>query len=124
MKIGNSIFRVLVRFVDRVWVFDDSKFGICEQPFVFGSDLIPEFDIDNSDYILSFGADFLHTWISPTRYTRGYGEFRQGGEHRGKLVHFSSSFTLTAANADEWIYVKPGTEGLVAMALILSLIHI
>ena len=90
---------------------------------VFGSDLIPEFDIDNSDYILSFGADFLHTWISPTRYTRGYGEFRQGGEHRGKLVHFSSSFTLTAANADEWIYVKPGTEGLVAMALINELGH-
>ena len=42
MKVGNSIFRVLVRFVDRVWVFDDSKFGICEQPFVFGSDLILE----------------------------------------------------------------------------------
>ena len=50
---------------------------------VFGSDLIPEFDIDHSDYILSFGADFLNSWISPTRYSRGYGEFRQGGDHRG-----------------------------------------
>ena len=90
---------------------------------VFGSDLIPEFDIDHSDYIVSFGADFLNTWISPTRYSRGYGEFRQGGDHRGKLVHFSSSFTLTAANADEWIYVKPGTEGLVAMAILRELGH-
>ena len=42
MKIGNSIFRVLARFVNGVWVFDDSTFGICEQPFVFSSDLILE----------------------------------------------------------------------------------
>ena len=42
MKIGNSIFRVLARYVNGVWVFDDSKFEIREQPFVFGSDLILE----------------------------------------------------------------------------------
>ena len=42
MKIGNSIFRVNARLVDGLWVFDDSKFEIREQPFVFGSDLILE----------------------------------------------------------------------------------
>ncbi len=42
MKIGNSIFRVNARLVDGFWVFDDSKFEIREQPFVFGSDLILE----------------------------------------------------------------------------------
>jgi len=42
LKIGNSIFRVLARYVNGVWVFDDSKFEIREQPFVFGSDLILE----------------------------------------------------------------------------------
>jgi hypothetical protein len=36
----NSIFRILVRLVDGLWVFDDLKFGVKEQPFVFGSDLI------------------------------------------------------------------------------------
>ena len=40
MLSGNSIFRVLARFVNGVWVFDDSKFGVQDQPFVFGSDLI------------------------------------------------------------------------------------
>ena len=40
MPSGNSIFRVLVKVVDGFWVFDDSKFEIREQPFVFGSDLI------------------------------------------------------------------------------------
>jgi len=42
MSTGNSVFRVLVRVIDGLWVFDDSKFGIWEQPFVFGSDLILE----------------------------------------------------------------------------------
>lgn len=42
MSTGNSVFRVLVRVIDGLWVFDDSEFGIREQPFVFGSDLILE----------------------------------------------------------------------------------
>ena len=84
---------------------------------VFGTDSIPEFDIDNSDLILSFGADFLSSWVSPTRYARGYGEFRQGHEHRGKLIHVDSRFSMTAANADQWVHVNPGTEGLLAMSI-------
>ena len=42
MPSGNSIYRVLVRVVDGLWVYDDSKFGVREQPFVFGMDLILE----------------------------------------------------------------------------------
>ncbi|MDP6049457.1 MAG: molybdopterin-dependent oxidoreductase [SAR202 cluster bacterium] len=84
---------------------------------VFGTDSIPEFDIDNADLVLSFGADFLSSWVSPTRYARGYGEFRQGHEHRGKLIHVDSRFSMTAANADQWVHVNPGTEGLLAMSI-------
>ena len=36
------MYRVLVRTVDGLWVYDDSKFGVREQPFVFGMDLILE----------------------------------------------------------------------------------
>ena len=89
---------------------------------VFGQKAMPDFDIDNSDYVLSFGADFLSTWVSPTRYSRGYGEFRQGHDHRGKLVHIDSRFSATAANADEWIRVNPGTEGLFALSVIQSIV--
>jgi len=89
---------------------------------VFGQKAMPDFDIDNSDYLLSFGADFLSTWVSPTRYSRGYGEFRQGHDHRGKLVHIDSRFSATAANADEWIRVNPGTEGLFALSVIQSIV--
>ena len=44
---------------------------------VFGQSTIPNFDLGNSDFILSFGADFLGTWLSPVKYSRDYGKFRQ-----------------------------------------------
>ena len=84
---------------------------------VFDQDAMPDFDIGNTSYLLSFGADFLNTWGSPVRYARGYGQFRQGDRDRGTLVHVESRFSMTAANADEWIYVEPGMEGMLALSM-------
>lgn len=84
---------------------------------------LPDFDIARSNYILSFGADFLGTWIDPTHFSRGYGEFRQGkGRSRGRLVHVDSRYSTTAAAADRWVYANPGSEGLLAMAMIHTII--
>ncbi len=84
---------------------------------VFGQERPPDFDIENASFILSFGADFLNTWGSPVRYSRGYGNFRQGERERGTHYHVDSRFSMTAANADKWIPVKPGTEGLLALSI-------
>ena len=90
---------------------------------VFGQDSLPDFDIAHADLIISFGADFLGTWIDPTHFMRGYGEFRQGdGRARGHLIQVDSRFSLTAAAADEWRYVTPGSEGLLAMSMIYTII--
>ena len=85
---------------------------------VYGQDSMPDFDLENSQFILSFGADFLSTWVSPTRFNRGYGEFRQG-EHRkrGMFYQIDSRFSMTAANADKWLPIKPGWEGHLALSL-------
>ena len=91
---------------------------------VYGQDVLPDFDLENANFILSFGADFLSTWISPTRWNRGYGEFRQGegrssngGRERGTLYHVDSRFSMTAANADKWIPIRPGWEGYLALSI-------
>ena len=91
--------------------------------YAFGDAVMPDFDIAESKMVLSFGADFLNTWGSPVRYARAYGEFRQGNRDRGKLVHFDSRLSLTAANADEWVYVEPGMEGLLARSIAAALIE-
>ena len=86
---------------------------------VFGQDLLPDFDIANANYVLSFGADFLSTWGSSTRLATAYGDFRQGAgrEQRGTLVQVDPRFSMTAANADKWLPIKPGMEGYLALSL-------
>lgn len=85
---------------------------------VFGKPNVLFFDLAEAEVTFSFGANFLETWVSPVAYTRGFAKMRQGNpKRRGYLVHFESHMSQTAAKADEWIPVVPGTEGLVALAL-------
>lgn len=83
-----------------------------------GYDGYPAFDLEQTNYVLSFGAGFLEIYLSPVRYSRGFGHLRQGRPgRRGKVVQIEPRFSLTAANADEWVPVKPGTEGALALAM-------
>ncbi|RPJ21766.1 MAG: twin-arginine translocation signal domain-containing protein [Chloroflexi bacterium] len=85
---------------------------------LFGQAALPFFDIGNSDLVLSFGANFLETWLSPVAYNREYGKMRRGNpKRRGYFIQFEARMSQTAANADEWIPIHPGTEGLVALAI-------
>ncbi|MBI2935268.1 MAG: molybdopterin-dependent oxidoreductase [Chloroflexi bacterium] len=91
---------------------------------VFGQDRLPEFDIKNTSYLLSFGADFLSTWLAPVHYARQYGAFRQGeGRRRGTFVQVEPRMSMTAANADEWIPIRPGTEGTLALGIAYVIIN-
>jgi len=84
----------------------------------FGKTAFPLFDISEADVTFAFGANFLETWLSPLTYSKAYGKMRQGKpNHRGYLVVFEARQSLTAGNADEWIPIVPGTDGLVAGAL-------
>lgn len=84
----------------------------------FGWNTMPHLDIENARYILSFGAEFLGTWLSPVRYNIGYGEFRQGRPNmRGKHVQVEPRISQTGANADEWVPVRPGADGFLALGM-------
>ena len=86
--------------------------------YSFGYGRLPTFDLANTNYVVSFGSDFLGTWDSPVAQSAGYGQMRQGrAGQRAKFVQFEPRMSLTGANADEWIPVKPGTEGVLALGL-------
>jgi anaerobic selenocysteine-containing dehydrogenase len=79
---------------------------------------VPWYDIEHAEYVLSIGAPVLDRWRSPVHYTRAFAEMRRGrATRRGKLVQAEARMSLTAANADEWLPVRPGTEGVLARAL-------
>jgi anaerobic selenocysteine-containing dehydrogenase len=78
---------------------------------VFGWRGLPVYDIARAQAVLSVGADFLGGWASPVYYARQFGAFRQGRrEIRGQLVHAESRLSITAAVADRWLPLRPGSE--------------
>ncbi len=84
----------------------------------FGSHQLATVDLENAKFVISFGADFLGTWNSAVAQSVAYGRMRQAGAGaRPKFVHVDARLTQTAANADEFVACKPGTEGLLAMAM-------
>ncbi len=85
---------------------------------LFGEAALPYFDVGGAQVVLSFGANFLETWLSPVSYTRGFAGLREAEtKMRGKLVQFEARMSATAGKADEWVPLRPGTESLVALAI-------
>ena len=84
----------------------------------FGTDVLPYYDIRNAAFLLSFGADYLGTWLSPVHHGLAYGHLRQGRPgRRGKTVQIEPRMSLSGASADEWIAARPGSEGLLALGI-------
>ena len=84
----------------------------------FGREQLPTYDLARARYVIGFGADFLGTWNSPVAQSAGYGEMRQGHPQiRGTFVQVEPRMSTTGASADEWVPVKPGTEGVLALGL-------
>lgn len=74
------------------------------------------YDFEDSNYILSFAAPLVEGWLSPVRQMRALANVRQGRPgYRGKLVQIESRLSATGAKADEWIPVRPGTVGVLAL---------
>ncbi|PYP08125.1 MAG: hypothetical protein DMD59_13125 [Gemmatimonadetes bacterium] len=87
----------------------------------FGTATLPSFDFANAKYLMSFGADFLDTWLSPVEFQNGFSQAHafDGGRPAAmaKFVYVGPRLSLTGMNADEWIAARPGTEGTLALAM-------
>lgn len=69
--------------------------------------------------IIGFGADFLETWLSPVEYARKFRVMHAiANGRKGRFIQISPFQSPTAANADQWLMCRPGSEAGLAMALI------
>ena len=94
----------------------DALLAACEA--VHGVRDLPEYDIANARYVLSFSGDFLETWVSPVHYAEAFGRMRGSRETtRGKCIHFGPRLSMTASCADLFLPIAPGTEGIVALGI-------
>ena len=85
---------------------------------VYGRSDLPDYDIEHTQYLLSFGADFLETYLSPVRYGNAFGKMRQARPTiRGRFTYAGPRLSMTAASADRWLPVKTGQEGILALGM-------
>jgi len=78
---------------------------------------LPAYDIENARYILSFGASLLEAGPFVQRMVSGISFFRRGRSERGKIVVIDPRQGVNGAKADEWIPIKPGTDGALALGM-------
>lgn len=86
----------------------------------FGVGMIPSYDFGKAKVIVSVGADFLGTWVSPIEFTKQYAENRKVSEEKREMsrhFQFESNLSLTGANADYRSMIRPSQEGLVIAQL-------
>ena len=87
---------------------------------LFGVKAVPSYDFSKANTIVSFGADFLGTWVSPIEHTKQYSKTRKvSSENKNMSRHyqFESNLSLTGSNADYRTPVKASQEGLAVAAL-------
>ena len=87
----------------------------------YGKRAIPSYHFENAKAIVSIGADFLGTWLSPVEFARQYAVGKKLDEKHpemSKHIHFESVASLTGSNADEKYLHRPSETGVVVAALL------
>ncbi|MBC7946991.1 MAG: TAT-variant-translocated molybdopterin oxidoreductase [Chitinophagaceae bacterium] len=82
---------------------------------------LPSYNFEAAKVIVSLGADFLGTWLSPLEYANGYTKGRKINEKNpemSKHYQFECHLSNTGANADERFTHRPSEAGAVALALL------
>ena len=81
---------------------------------------IPSYHFENAKVIVSFGADFLGTWLSPVEFAKQYATGRKIDEKNPSMsrhFQFESMYSMTGANADERFHHKPSELGAILLNL-------
>jgi thiosulfate reductase/polysulfide reductase chain A len=76
---------------------------------------VPDFDVKNTRYVILAGANRFEALVTPDSVDLG----RNLGSGM-KLVVLDPRFNVTAAKADEWFPVRPGTD----LAFVLGMMHV
>ncbi|MBI9039991.1 TAT-variant-translocated molybdopterin oxidoreductase [Lutibacter sp.] len=84
---------------------------------LYGTRALPDYNLEKADVIVSIGADFLGDWQGGG-FDAGYAKGRvpQNGK-MSRHIQIESNMTLTGANADKRLMVKPSEQNLALIKL-------
>lgn len=82
-----------------------------------GVNVLPVYDLNNSNYVLTFGGNLLESSRNVIGYLGAAAFMRRGRPQRGKLVAVHPRLSITGIKADEWVPIRPGTYGALALGM-------
>jgi MoCo/4Fe-4S cofactor protein with predicted Tat translocation signal len=86
----------------------------------FGKAVMPGYRFDKARVIVSFGADFLGSWISPVEYSKQWVVNRKVNPEKPEMsrhIQFETNLSVTGACADVRFPIKPSAEGVLLVSL-------
>jgi len=127
-----ALYEVMESFLEsfdskgRLYLFEPFNYGPLREANkrLFGIDAIPAYHLEKSDFILSFSADFLESWVSNVQFAERFSQMRSfDGQNMGRMTYIGPRFSMTAANADEFVRVPAGAELSIAIAILKVIIE-
>ncbi|MBF9253887.1 TAT-variant-translocated molybdopterin oxidoreductase [Pontibacter sp. 172403-2] len=82
--------------------------------------VIPGYDFSKANVIVSIGADFLGSWVAPIPFAKQYIQTRKVSSENPTMsrhYQFETRFSMTGANADVRVPIKPSEEAAVITAI-------
>ncbi len=79
---------------------------------------LPAYDWSSTRFVIAFGASLFESSCQTMHLTRAASVLRKGVQgYRAKFVQVAPRLSGTAAKADEWVQIEPGTYGALALGL-------
>ncbi len=82
-----------------------------------GVNVLPVYDIANADYVIAFGGNLLEASRNVIGSVGATAFMHRGRPERGKLVTVHPRLSATGIKSDEWIPIRPGTYGALALGM-------
>ncbi|MBE8221376.1 MAG: TAT-variant-translocated molybdopterin oxidoreductase [Bdellovibrionales bacterium] len=89
------------------------------QKISYGTSLVPHYRLDKAKMILSVGADFLGSYLSPTEMSGLFAKGRKPSKNMSKLVMFESGLSLTGSNAD----IRHGVKSSEYLSILMGVLY-
>ncbi|MEJ2238026.1 MAG: molybdopterin-dependent oxidoreductase [Gemmatimonadales bacterium] len=83
----------------------------------------PSYDLEQAEFVLSFGASLFESWWSPLQAFVAFSNPAGDNGRRRRFVQIDTRFSRTAAHAHDWIGIRPGTYAVLALGIAYVLIR-
>ncbi len=101
--------------------YDDGSATV--MALMHGNPRRPGYDLERAGYVLSFGSPMFESWWSPLQAYAAFAGPEGSDEGRTRFVQIDTRFSRTAAHANEWVGIHPGTFGVLALGIAYILIR-